>query len=43
MPGFRRDFAAITERVAKLQPWLDQAHKRMAEAEMDIERLPIGF
>ena len=26
MPEFRRDFAAISERVANLQPWLDRAH-----------------
>ena len=40
MPGFRRDFAMISERVAKLQPWLDKAHAQIMMANMDIERLP---
>jgi guanine deaminase len=40
MPGFRQDFAAISARVAKLQPWLDRAHKQIMDAELDIERLP---
>jgi guanine deaminase len=40
MPGFRKDFAVISARVAKLQPWLDRAHKQMVDAELDIERLP---
>ncbi len=40
MPGFRRDFAMISERVAKLQPWLDEAHAQIMMANMDIERLP---
>jgi 5-methylthioadenosine/S-adenosylhomocysteine deaminase len=43
MPGFRRDFAAISDRVAQLQPWLDEAHKRIVETEMDIERVHIAF
>jgi 5-methylthioadenosine/S-adenosylhomocysteine deaminase len=42
MPTFRRDFAAISERVGKLQPYLDRAHRRMMSAELDIERLPFG-
>jgi guanine deaminase len=42
MPGFRRDFAAIAERVAKLQPYLDRAHRHIMSAELDIERLPFG-
>ncbi|HEY1982028.1 MAG TPA: amidohydrolase family protein [Xanthobacteraceae bacterium] len=42
MPTFRRDFATISERVAKLQPWLDRAHRQVMEAELDIERLPFG-
>ena len=42
MPGFRRDFATISQRVAKLQPWLDRAHRRIMAAELDIERLPFG-
>jgi guanine deaminase len=42
MPEFRRDFAAILQRVAKLQPWLDRAHRRIMAAELDIERLPFG-
>jgi guanine deaminase len=40
MPGFRQDFAAIAARVAKLQPWLDRAHRQIMDAELDIERLP---
>ena len=40
MPGFRKDFAEISARVARLQPWLDRAHRRIADAELDIERLP---
>lgn len=40
MPEFRRDFATISTRVAKLQPWLDKAHRQIMAAELDIERLP---
>jgi 5-methylthioadenosine/S-adenosylhomocysteine deaminase len=40
MPGFRKDFQAITERVAKLQPWLDKAHSQIMTAPIDIDRLP---
>ncbi|MBI3758521.1 MAG: amidohydrolase family protein [Deltaproteobacteria bacterium] len=40
MPEFRKDFTAISERIAKLQPWLDRAHKQIMDAELDIERLP---
>jgi len=40
MPEFRKDFAVISARVAKLQPWLDGAHKQIMGAELDIERLP---
>jgi guanine deaminase len=39
---FRRDFAAIARRVAKLQPYLDRAHRQIMNAELDIERLPFG-
>lgn len=42
MPEFRRDFAAITQRIAKLQPYLDRAHRRIMTAELDLERLPFG-
>jgi guanine deaminase len=42
MPGFRRDFATVSQRVAKLQPWLDRAHRQIMAAELDIERLPFG-
>jgi 5-methylthioadenosine/S-adenosylhomocysteine deaminase len=42
MPEFRRDFATISQRVAKLQPWLHRAHRRIMAAELDIERLPFG-
>jgi guanine deaminase len=40
MPGFRKDFAEISARVARLQPWLDRAHRQIMDAELDIERLP---
>jgi guanine deaminase len=40
MPEFRKDFAAISARVAKLQPWLDRAHQQIMDADMEIERLP---
>jgi len=40
MPGFRKDFAEISARVAKLQPWLDRAHRQILDAELDVERLP---
>ncbi len=42
MSGFRNDFAAISARVAKLQPWLDIAHRKIMAAELDIERLPFA-
>jgi len=42
MPQFRSDFTAISQRVAKLQPWLDRAHRRIMAAELDIDRLPFG-
>jgi guanine deaminase len=40
MPTFRRDFAEITARIARLQPWLDKAQTMMDTAEIDIDRLP---
>ena len=40
MPEFRRDFATISQRVAKLQPWLDRAHNKIMAADLEIERLP---
>jgi 5-methylthioadenosine/S-adenosylhomocysteine deaminase len=43
MPGFRRDFAAISERVKRLQPWLDEAHRRIVSSEMDFDRIYIPF
>ena len=43
MPGFRRDFAAISQRVEQLKPYLDAAHQRIVAAEMDIERVHIAF
>ena len=43
MPGFRKDFAAISERVKRLQPWLDQAHARFVETEMEFDRVYIPF
>ena len=42
MPEFRRDFEAISQRVAKLQPYLDRAHRQIMSAELDLERLPFG-
>jgi 5-methylthioadenosine/S-adenosylhomocysteine deaminase len=42
IPGFKKDFAAISQRVAKLQPWLDRAHQKIMTADLDIERLPFG-
>ena len=36
MPGFRKDFSVISARVAKLQPWLDRAHKQIMDAEGDV-------
>ena len=43
MPGFRKDFATISERVARLQPWLDKAHSQIMAADLDIERLPLRY
>ncbi|WP_043839868.1 amidohydrolase family protein [Muricoccus aerilatus] len=40
MPTFRQDFAEITARVARLQPWLDQAQMRMDASDVAIQRLP---
>jgi guanine deaminase len=42
MPEFSRDFSAITQRVAKLQPYLDRAHHQIMITALDIERLPFG-
>jgi guanine deaminase len=43
MPGFRKDFAAISERVKRLQPWLDEAHKRFVDTPMEFDRIYIPF
>jgi 5-methylthioadenosine/S-adenosylhomocysteine deaminase len=43
MPGFRRDFAVISERVKRLQPWLDVAHQRMVSTELEFDRIYIPF
>jgi guanine deaminase len=43
MPGFRKDFEAISERVKRLQPWLDEAHKRFVDTEMEFDRIYIPF
>ncbi len=43
MPGFRRDFAAISDRVKQLQPWPDQAHARMVATALDFDRIYIPF
>jgi guanine deaminase len=43
MPGFRRDLAAASARVERLQPWLDKAHRLATDAELDINRYYIPF
>ncbi len=43
MPGFRHDFAAISERVKRLQPWLDEAHARFVATELDFDRIYVPF
>jgi hypothetical protein len=43
MPGFRKDFADISARVARLQPYLDRAHEQITDADMDIDRLPFRY
>jgi guanine deaminase len=43
MPGFRRDFAAISERVKRLQSWLDAAHQRIVSTELEFDRIYIPF
>lgn len=40
MPRFREDFAAITARIAKLQPWLDTAQSMMDATDVGFDRLP---
>jgi 5-methylthioadenosine/S-adenosylhomocysteine deaminase len=40
MPTFRKDFADITARIARLQPWLDEAQQKIADTDVGIERLP---
>jgi len=40
MPTFRSDFEAIVQRIATLQPWLDEAQEKMDAADVGIERLP---
>jgi hypothetical protein len=40
MPTFRKDFSDITARVARLQPWLDQAQQKIQDSDVGIERLP---
>lgn len=43
MPGFRREFDAISERVKRLQPHLDEAHRRFVNTEMEFDRIYIPF
>jgi 5-methylthioadenosine/S-adenosylhomocysteine deaminase len=43
MPGFRRDFAAVSERVKRLQPWIDEAHQRIVSTELEFDRIYIPF
>jgi guanine deaminase len=40
MPTFRKDFADITARIARLQPWLDEAQHKIQDTDVGIERLP---
>jgi guanine deaminase len=40
MPTFRKDFAEITARIARLQPWLDEAQQKIQDTDVGIERLP---
>jgi guanine deaminase len=40
MPTFTKDFAEITARIARLQPWLDEAQQKIAATDVGIERLP---
>jgi guanine deaminase len=39
MPGFRKDFAAITQRIAGLQPLLDQAHRKIWDFPVGTPRM----
>jgi 5-methylthioadenosine/S-adenosylhomocysteine deaminase len=41
MPTFRQDFAEITARIARLQPWLDEAQQKIQATDVGIERLPM--
>jgi guanine deaminase len=43
MPEFRRDFATVSARIARLQPWLDKAHRKIVETNVGFDRLPILF
>jgi guanine deaminase len=40
MPTFSKDFTEITKRIARLQPWLDEAQQKIQEADVGIDRLP---
>jgi len=39
MPEFRRDFGAISQRIASLQPYLDEAHRRIWAAPVGTPRM----
>lgn len=43
MPNFRKDLAAASARVERLQPWLDKADRLATHAELDINRYYIPF
>jgi 5-methylthioadenosine/S-adenosylhomocysteine deaminase len=43
MPSFRRDFSAISERVKRLQPWLDAAHQCMVSTKLEFDRIYTAF
>jgi guanine deaminase len=42
IPKFREDFAAIEKRVAKLRPYLAEAHRRIWAADVGGNRLFTG-
>jgi 5-methylthioadenosine/S-adenosylhomocysteine deaminase len=42
VPQFREDFAAIEKRVARLKPYLSEAHRRIWAADVGGNRLFTG-
>jgi guanine deaminase len=39
MPEFRRDFGAISHRIAALQPYLNDAHRRIWDSPVGTPRM----